>query len=558
MIKTSPYTEVFYNEYQINPGRSDYNITFGQLITRQLDVDRLRNALARLVEEHIILNSHLCQQGEELYWTKNTEIFPLQCFDFTGHQAEFVKEPFDLQLGPLYRFGLFSIDENRYELILVLHHALIDGRKYDQFLGLVGNYYNDEDFTTGSLDEQFKEIVSTNSDLHNKLAFLQENNAESFWQQILNDIPAKNTLPFISAEPTHSVGAGDIAEIRFEIDLKRFPRLLCRPYSLFNVLLLNWGVVIARYSGSKQAQISYPIAIKEGYKFEFGAQINTLVLLISFAENETFHDLHQNLKVLLQKCQLDKDHKYTYLPTASIVSALEIKQLNAAFSQTHLKNTKLEFIGCEASTNNQYNIDIGGAEILFSYQNIGEDKISCAILYNASQLLRTTIDDIHKSFLHLLLEFECQDDIPIGSLEILSSCQQQGLLNEYNNSTVIYRQTKSLTQLFEQQVLRTPNAIALIYCEKSLSYQELNKSANQVAHKLRQAHFQLFNNPLSADTLIALYFDRSLECVIAMLAVLKAGGAYVPLAPAHPAARLQHILQGHTSKNCVDTSCSQR
>ena len=129
---------------------------------------------------------------------------------------------------------------------------------------------------------------------------------------------------------------------------------------------------------------------------------------------------------------------------------------------------------------------------------------------------------------------------------------QQQLLYEYNSSSAIYPQTKTLTQLFEQQVLRTPDAIALTYCEKSLSYQELNRFANQVAHKLRKDYLQLFDNPLSTDTLIALYFDRSLECVIAMLAVLKAGGAYVPLAPAHPAARLQHILQD-TQVNLVLT-----
>ncbi|WP_298776746.1 AMP-binding protein, partial [uncultured Shewanella sp.] len=127
----------------------------------------------------------------------------------------------------------------------------------------------------------------------------------------------------------------------------------------------------------------------------------------------------------------------------------------------------------------------------------------------------------------------------IGKIDLLSVAERHTLLQEWNDTDAPYPQDKTLQQLFEAQVEKTPDNIALVFSnnqfdDEQLTYAELNARANQLAHHIRIQYQAQHNQPLAPDTLIALYLDRSLEMVISILAVLKAGGAYVPISPEYP------------------------
>ena len=150
----------------------------------------------------------------------------------------------------------------------------------------------------------------------------------------------------------------------------------------------------------------------------------------------------------------------------------------------------------------------------------------------------------------LLSQMECiivaatvKPDSPHQQISLVKEAELCILLYEWNQTDAPYPQNKTIHQLFEEQVERTPDKAALIFEDEELTYRELNIRANQLAHAIRQQYQQLHQKPIQADTLIVLNLDRSLETVSSILAVLKSGGAYVPISPEYPAERTKFILE---------------
>ncbi|WP_036757555.1 AMP-binding protein, partial [Photobacterium galatheae] len=143
------------------------------------------------------------------------------------------------------------------------------------------------------------------------------------------------------------------------------------------------------------------------------------------------------------------------------------------------------------------------------------------------------------------------------AITLLSTEEKHTLLTTFNQTEAPYPQDQSLVALFEAQVARTPDNIALVFEGQSLTYRELNGRANQLARQIRQTYREIQQTALSADTLVALYLDRSPEMVISILAVLKAGAAYVPISPEYPAERSTFILED-TRAPVVITHAPQR
>lgn len=148
-ISLSPYSKVFFNEWKLNPERSDYNIVFDQNLQGKLDISKLTGALVRFVLEHLLCNSHIKEGKDEIaFWVKNSEVYGLQYFQsnkLTNQEIlKYIQEPFNLELGLLYRFVLIKNNDIEHRLIIVLHHIIIDGLSFDYLIEELSNYYNDE------------------------------------------------------------------------------------------------------------------------------------------------------------------------------------------------------------------------------------------------------------------------------------------------------------------------------------------------------------------------------------------------------------------------------
>ena len=172
-----------------------------------------------------------------------------------------------------------------------------------------------------------------------------------------------------------------------------------------------------------------------------------------------------------------------------------------------------------------------------------ESSLACSINYAVSLFDEATIARLVGMYERVLEAFTQEQTQPISSIEVLSAQERHQLLVEWNATDSDYPRDKTLHALFEAQVATSPEKIALVFDEQELSYAELNRRANQLARCIRQRYEAAYGKRMTADTLIALYLDRSVEMIVSILAVLKAGGAYVPISPEYPQARYTYIME---------------
>ena len=176
---------------------------------------------------------------------------------------------------------------------------------------------------------------------------------------------------------------------------------------------------------------------------------------------------------------------------------------------------------------------IKNCDLTFTVQ---EDGRECEFLYNTVSLSKDAVSEMADQFLVFMKNIIDQDEVPIARLPLLSDEAYQKILTGWNNTQSAYPDSTCLHQLFEIQVDKTPDAIAVVFENRQMTYRELNEKANQVAHYLQTLD-------VGPEILVGLCVDRSLDMLIGLLGILKAGGAYLPLDPTYPSARLSFMLE---------------
>ena len=556
-LRLSPYANTFYTEWQLNPDSARYNLVIDQTLYGNLEVAKLKHALHRYITEHIILNSHIRDINNVAYWVPNQQINELEYTETpvaTSELLKYVKRSFDLHHGPLYRFKLVRLQDNVYRFIAVFHHLLVDGSSSLDagVFTAIANYYNDDNYTTQySIPEQIDLITKLTTTLTTKLAEQQPMHTQ-FWRQHLADT-SNVDLGFLKLA-SKATRDHAITTINFSYDANVLAQLkqLKSQYAVTPYLFSKciFAMLLHRYTGQERITISYPIAIKEGLDFIYGAQINTNLITYQFQPETTVAAiLNQSREFFHHTIRNDIQHGYQ--PIADIMNSCDNKNLlDVNFVQTCFREQALEFNGItQVELHTELSVDGVAAEVLLFEQDARntQDQLNYRIRYDKNtidtELLNNFIASYQQLFMAVLTDLLANDSQkPVASYDILSPEQYQKIVYEFNQTKVAYPCDKTIHQLFEEQVLKTPNNIAVVYENTKLTYQELNQKANQLAHYLQQ------NYCIQPDDLVALCLDRSEQMLIAIFGVLKAGGAYVPIDPNYPDERIGHILSDTNTK----------
>ncbi|HLX53193.1 MAG TPA: condensation domain-containing protein, partial [Aquella sp.] len=221
-IRLSPYHEIFYNEWKLDPSSSKYNIVFDQIISSELDITCLKTALNKFISEYLLFNSHVLEIDGEPYWVKNSDKNQLELFNdsYTYSQIfKYVSQPFYLNSGPLYRFAVFKEGNGNYRLVFVLHHLIIDGNGFDTFISHISSYYNStKDSSRVSLTKQLERNIATTETL-NKQAGINNKKYADFWQSKLSEsevLDLRFLRPCAASAVTSS--ANLVKELRFSFN----------------------------------------------------------------------------------------------------------------------------------------------------------------------------------------------------------------------------------------------------------------------------------------------------------------------------------------------------
>jgi amino acid adenylation domain-containing protein/non-ribosomal peptide synthase protein (TIGR01720 family) len=560
-ILLSPYSKLFHIEWKLDQKRYDYNIVFDQQLHGKINISKLNNAIQRFVTEYIILNSHIKEIKEKLYWVENKENFGLEFFNAPLSDEKisaYICQPFDLEKGPLLRFALIKLENDQYRFIVVLHHIIIDGMSFDHFIEELSCYYNDEEYKSNiSIEEQLFKMSELSQELTDYVLHHKES-SKLFWKTQLTGVEPLN-LSFLKTHSatdnllnnTHknttllTLPLTHVGQIRFDFDgpiVKMLEQLKFK-YNITSYIYCQsvYALLLNRYTGQDKFCINYPIAIKEGADFIHGSQINVNIVPFDFSQISTVLDLIKKSQIFIKSLRTDTID-YCYLPSPDIVSVSNKSIFELPCSKTNLKDKKFSFNDIIVSKNENTEIDLS-SEIFFE-QQIQKDAINFRFRYKTNLINRDLaalfIENYKRLFIEILEQLVNNQDeglLPnVRDYSMLSNLQFEEIIKNWNQTDVSYPNEQTVSELFQEQVFKTPTAIAVIRDNQFLTYEELNARSNQLAHYLKE-------RGVGPTTRIGIAIPRSIEMIIGLLGILKAEAAYVPLDPTYPKDRIQFMIE---------------
>src|SRR5262249_41062021 len=460
-------------------------------------------------------------------------------------------EPFDLQQGPLIRGRLVQTAENDHSLLLTIHHIVSDGWSMrvlvDELSTLYKAYRNGEVESLPELPVQYADYAAWQR--HWLSGEVWQRQAE-YWRNALAGAPALLELPTDRVRPVERDYAGDAVEIELEADLMRELKAFSRRQgtTLYMTLLAGWAALLARLSGQEEAVIGTPVANRMRSEIEpmIGFFVNTLALRIDVSGSPTVGELLTRVKSWTLEAQENQDIPFEQVveilqPPRSLAHA-PVFPVMVAWQNAPEGNLDLPDLTITALAAPQVTAKF---DLSLSLQEAGQQVVG-TLGYATALFDRATVRRYLGHWRILLEAMVTNDAQAVDRLPLLrESERRQGLVGgnaaEADDPAARSRaagdwREKCVHELFQERVEESPDAVALVHQDRSLTYSELNLRANRLARRLGELG-------VGPDARVAICMERGLEMVVGLLATLKAGGAYVPLDPAYPAERLALMME---------------
>ncbi|WP_258003824.1 non-ribosomal peptide synthetase [Fischerella thermalis] len=551
--------------HQLAPESPAYNIANAVRIRGELDIAALHRAFQTLVERH----SSLCttftnadgQPMQQIH--KHTEVC-WQQEDATTWDEEFLSDhlleeayrPFNLEQDPLMRVSLFTRSPQEHILLLVVHHIVADFWSLTVLMDELGTLYQAEKNNTPvilpPLFWQYTDYVQKQAKM---LASPEGEHLWGYWQkQLAGELPVLN-LPTDRPRPAIQTyqGASFSCKLSAELTQKLKDLSRKRGVTLYTTLLAAFQVLLYRYTGQEDLLVGSPTTGRSQTNVTglVGYFVNPVVLRANLSGNPTFDEFLTQVR----SCVLDAFDRQDY-PFARLVEQLQpvrdpshspLFQVMFVLQKAHLLNES--GLAAFALGETGARIKLGELELesLALEQRIAhfdltlmmaevDETLSASWQYNTDLFDAATITRMASHFQTLLEGIVADSQQHIALLPLLTEWEQQQLLVEWNATQVNYAHAPCLHQQFEAQVEQTPDVVAVVFEQEQLTYTELNRRANQLAHYLQTLG-------VKPEVLVGIYLERSQEMVVSILATLKAGGAYVPLDPSYPQERLAFMLK---------------
>ncbi|MDC9604575.1 non-ribosomal peptide synthetase [Xenorhabdus griffiniae] len=542
---------------QLDPAaQTAYHISGGLRLQGQLNLNALQAALDKIVARHEILRTTIkmeegivrqviadAERGFKLTIKDLSQLTETEKQAAIDTAAQFeTNHPFDFALEPLIRGQLLKLANNEHVLLLTQHHMISDGWSLNiliyEFTTLYRAFIQGQNDPLPALTVQYADYALWQQQ------WLQGEVREkqvSFWRKALQGAPALLALPTDRPRPAVQNYHGDQVAFTLSPALSDGLKALSQRHgaTLFMTLLAAWSILLARISGQHDIVIGTPIANRQHRELEplIGFFANTLALRIKLEDNPTVSTLLAQVKAHALAAYVHQD-----LPFEQLVEALQpprslsyspIFQVMLALDNTPIQQS-LELPGLVLDelplTRRSTHFDLSLSMNDTNNGLIGE-------LEYASDLFdRASIERLARYLQTLLAAMVVADNaLRIQDLPLLQPQQRKQVLVDFNHTAQPYPQDRLIHQLFEQQVEQTPDALALVFGDDQLSYAELNRHANQLAH-------HLIASGVRPDDRIAICADRSLDLIIGLYGILKAGAGYIPLDPEYPTERLAYQL----------------
>ena len=530
-----------------------YNIPVTVILTGQLNVGALEQTLSEIVRRHEALRTTFAEaDGQPVQLIHPPAPVKLRFHDLSLLPAgereiearrlaqDEAQLPFDLAAGPLLRACLIRLDAAEHVVQFTMHHIISDGWSMGVLVHEVATLY--QAYVAGQpsplpeLEIQYADFAAWQREYLSGQVLEQQ---LAYWRHQLAGAPALLELPTDRPRPAQQSYRGATHSLVIPREVVRALKQLSRTQgvTLFMTLLAAWQTLLAKYSGQEEVVVGSPIANRTRSETEalIGFFVNTLVLRTDLGGDPSFRELLERVREVTLGAYAHQD-----VPFERLVEELQpVRSMSHAplfqvlFSMQNMEAGELELPGLEVR-----GWETGQETAKFDLTLVAlemEEELICTVEYKTELFEAETIEQLTGHFGRLVESIGRDAGQRLSQLEMMSEEELHQVLVQYNQTKREYPREMSVHEMFEQQVERTPDAIAVVFEEQQLTYRELNRRANQLAHHLRR-------RGVGADMLVGVMMERSVEMVVSLLGILKAGGAYVPLDPEYPEHRLSFMM----------------
>jgi amino acid adenylation domain-containing protein len=539
---------------QLSPGSAVYNVPHPLEIAGRLDPQILKAALSEVVRRHEALRTTFPSlDGEPVQVIAPADPFPLPTVDLRSlHERVRSREaarllaneslrPFDLGAGPTFRTVLVRLHREQHLLLLTMHHIVADGWSLEVLVRELVTLY--EAFAAGrpsplpELPVQYADFAVwqrrwlTGQTLARQL---------DYWRRRLAGAPAGLDLPTDFPRPAIQTFNGATRSAALPVDLAQALKAFCHRegVTLFMLLLAGFDVLLARYSGQEDVLVGSPIANRNRAETEglIGFFVNTLVLRNSLETASSFGDVLRQTRESALAAYGHQD-----LPFETLVEELRPERdlSRSPFFQVlfSLQTLRGDLPGTAGLTLSAVGGELDSAKFDLSlFVTDGDAALTATVEYNTDLFAAATAGRLLGHFGQLLAAAVSDPERGWRDLPLLTVGEREQLLVGFNDTGSSSGPELCLHQLFEAQVARIPDQVALVAPDARLTYRDLDDRADRLARRLRSLG-------LGPESLAGVLMDRTADLVVTLLAIHKAGGAYAPLDPNYPRQRVLLMLE---------------
>ena len=550
----------FIDQYEHN---ATYNSPIAVKLIGKLNINVLVKTFSEIVRRHEVLRTNFVTINDTPWqYIHDKSKFEFKIVDQSHLSSDEgnrkiqelieieVQKPFDLSNDSLIRLVLYRINDEEYTLFLNKHHIISDGWSFSVLISEISILYKafsqDKPSPLQELPIQFADYAIWQRE-HIEGELLQKQS--NYWKGKLEGVPILE-LPTDKPRPAELSFKGDF--MQFSLDKAIIEKL--NAYSkennvtLFMTLLSVFKVLLNKYTGQDDVCVGSPIANRTRKELEplIGFFVNTLSLRSDVNQDLSFSDFLSKVKTTTLEAYENQDLPFekvvdavhpernlAYSPLFQVVMALQ----NNPVSELSFGDVSLQPI--------KFKMGVSKFDLTLNFTETTEELFG-VIEYSTDLFEKDRIERMIRHFKVLVDSILSNPAARISELEILSRKEKDQLLIEWNDTDTDYPKEKCIHHIFEEQVEKTPNNVAVVFGDEKLTYRQLNEKSNQFAHYLESRY------TTGSDVLIGVKLDRSIEMLVSILGILKSGSAYVPIDPGYPQDRIDYMLSDSRCEVLVD------
>ncbi|QUI24145.1 non-ribosomal peptide synthase/polyketide synthase [Vallitalea pronyensis] len=546
---------------QLEGAQTSYNMPSVMEIEGSLDRDKLEEAFKEVIRRHESLRTSFeVVDGELVQMVHKEAEFTIDYEEVNeteiGERIKGFVKAFDLSKAPLLRMGLLKVQKNKHIMLFDMHHIISDGVSMNVLIREFTQIYEGKKFQ--ELKVHYKDYSVWQNKLLKSDGMKKQ---EEYWiNKFRGEVPV---LSMSTDYPRPSVQSFEGDRVTFEIgeELTRKLETIAKDTetTMYMVLLAAYNTLLHKYTGQEDMVVGSPIAGRPHADLEniIGMFVNTLAMRNEPRGDKSFKELLRKVKENALKAYENQDY-----PFEELVERLDLKRdmsRNPLFDTMFvLQNTGSMAIEIQDLIFKPYPIENNISKFDMTLNGEERDgKVYFDFEYSTRLFKKATIERFAEHYRNILEEIAENIEVKLSEIDMMSLEEREQILYGFNDTKVDYPRDKTIQGLFEEQVERTPDNIAVVFEDRQLTYMELNKRSNQLARTLRE-------KGVKADSIVGIMVERSVEMIIGILGILKAGGAYLPIDPEYPNSRIQYmikdsgvklLLTGGDGAYSVDTGC---